>query len=198
MLDEAMDLIQRAGRWPADLVGYSMGGRLALQYTARFPNHVRRLVLESASPGLEGAGERAARREGDEALAARIEDRGIPDFVSEWEAMPLFESQFRMEPALLARQRDIRLDNDARGLAGALRGLGTGVLPSLWPALPEVASPTLILVGELDEKFLAIGERMAELLPAAELVVVPDSGHCVHFERPDVWLDIVGGFLAET
>ena len=79
--------------------------------------------------------------------------------------------------------------------AASLAGVGTGALPSLWDELPELAVPTLVVVGELDRKFVDIGERMARAMPDARLVVVPGAGHTVHLERPGAWLEAVTSFL---
>ena len=198
LLKSAMDLVERAGIWPSDLCGYSVGGRIALHYALSRPERVRRLVLESSSPGLETEAERSSRRTSDNDLAARIEEGGIEAFVDGWERLPLFESQAGSDPLALSRQREIRLANDPVGLAQSLRHSGTGVLPSLWERLPEITVPTLIVVGILDTKFVEIGARMCALVPHARLVVVPDAGHCVHFERPHAWLDAVATFLSEN
>ena len=187
--------IGRAGDWPTDVVGYSMGGRIALHFAVAFPERVRRLVLESASPGLASEAERAARRAADEALAAELLSAGIERFVDAWEARPLFESRAGLDAAVRARQRALRLRNDPSALAAALRGFGTGALPSLWGRLPDVAAPTLLVVGALDGKFVEIAERMARAMPDARVVEVPDAGHTVHLERPDVWLAAVTDFL---
>jgi 2-succinyl-6-hydroxy-2,4-cyclohexadiene-1-carboxylate synthase len=197
-LQSALDVVDEAGHWPADVVGYSMGGRIALHLAATRPERVRRLVLESSSPGLDSEDDRVRRKEDDDALAARIEEGGVEAFVEEWARLPLFASQARVDPMALRRQREIRLANDGVGLAAALRKLGTGSLPSLWGSLPQVAVPVLIIVGALDAKFMDIGERMADALPHARLVVVSNTGHCVHLERPDVWMDAVGSFMADS
>lgn len=183
-----------AGR-VGSVVGYSMGGRLALHHALRSGSAVRRLVLESASPGLEDDEARAERRAADEALADRIVRIGIERFVDEWEGLPLFASQARLPADVRARHRARRLRNDPRSLAAALRGLGTGALPSLWDRLAELSVPTLLVVGELDGKFVEIGRRMEAALPQATLAVVPGAGHTVHLERPDAWLALVTGFL---
>ena len=178
-----------AGPWEAELdrlealappaftlAGYSMGGRLALALALRIPERVRRLVLVSASPGLADAGERAARREADEALATRIEAIGAEAFAREWAAQPLFAGQ---PPEVAAAAHEDRMRRSAAEHAAQLRGLGTGVMPPLWDRLGELAMPVTLVVGERDAKFRAIAERMG--LPA---VVVPGAGHAVQLEAP--------------
>lgn len=194
---EGMDatLDRASGGEPMDLVGYSMGGRLALAYTVRNPGRVRSLVLESASPGLADAEERARRREEDEVLARRLETEGVERFVDHWEALPLFESQRGLPQEVRSRHRALRLRNDPRSLAAALRGLGTGALPSYWDALGGITVPVLLVVGSLDLKFVEIARRMAGLLTDARVAEVPGAGHAVHLERPAAWLEAVTGFL---
>jgi 2-succinyl-6-hydroxy-2,4-cyclohexadiene-1-carboxylate synthase len=196
-LASALSAIADSGQWPAGLVGYSMGGRLALHFAAQRPDAVRRLVLESASPGLETQAERRVRRESDDELACVIEHEGVEAFIDQWERLPLFETQATADESVRSRLRAGRLRNSVEGLAGALRGLGTGALPSLWDALLGIHVPTLVLVGGLDRRFVSTGERMAAALPDARLVVVPGAGHAVHLERPDAWLEAVTGFLLE-
>jgi len=192
----AADILRYTTRGPVDLVGYSMGGRLALDFAVTYPDRVRRLVLESASPGLETEEERARRRADDEELAKRIEDEGIESFVEYWEALPLFESQKVLPSEVRAAHREGRLHNHAPSLAAALRGLGAGSLPSRWGALGRCSMPTLLLVGELDTRYVDIGERMRTRMPNARLVVVPGVGHTVHLEKPAAWVEAVLGFLA--
>lgn len=193
-LDGALAAIHDAdGAGP--VVGYSMGARIALHYAMRYPERVTRLVLESGSPGLATAEERAERRAADEALAHRLERDGIEAFVDAWERLSLFDSRAALPEAERARVRALRLANDPSSLAAALRGLGTGALPSLWDRLPTLRIPTLLVVGALDRKFVAIAERMVVSLPRADLIVVPAAGHTVHLERPAAWLDAVVGFL---
>lgn len=195
-LPATLDAIAAAGDWPADLIGYSMGGRLALHFAVAFPERVRRLVLESASPGLADARERAERVAADEALALRIEEGGTRAFVEAWEALPMWASQARLDPTLRARQRQRREANDPRSLAAALRGLGTGALPSLWDRLPALGVPTLLLVGAEDARFVDIARRAAARMPDARVVVVDGCGHTVHLEEPAAWLAAVLPFLS--
>ena len=159
-----------AGPWEAELdrlealappafalAGYSMGGRLALALALRIPERVTRLVLVSASPGLADDGERAARRDADEALAERIEAIGAEAFAREWAAQPLFAGQ---PPEVAAAAHADRLRRGAAEHAAQLRGLGTGVMPPLWDRLGELTMPVTLVVGERDAKFRAIAERM--------------------------------------
>jgi len=178
-----------------DLVGYSMGGRVALAFAVAHPARVRRLVLESASPGLETEEERAARRGADARLAAKLEQEGIAAFVAFWERLPLFTSQRNLPAPVAEAQRRRRLRNDPRSLAASLRGLGAGALPSFWDDLPALHIPTMVLAGEDDVKFMAVARRMAALLPAAALRIIPGAGHNVHLERPGAWVEAVTEFL---
>ena len=163
------------------LAGYSMGGRIALHAAFALADRLDRLVLVGASPGIADASERAARRAADDALADRIEAIGVEAFAREWAALPLWNGQ--PERVRAAANAD-RLRNTPEGLAAALRGLGTGVMEPLWDALPSLAVPVTLAVGERDEKFRAIAERMADRLPHAEVAVIPHAGHAAQLEQP--------------
>jgi 2-succinyl-6-hydroxy-2,4-cyclohexadiene-1-carboxylate synthase len=176
----------------AVLLGYSMGGRIAL-YTA-FSEFFRALILESASPGLEDSAERQQRRMSDEVLAASIERDGVQAFVDRWEKLPLFASQSSLSLEAQEALHRQRLNNRARGLAQSLRGLGTGVQPSLYARLPALHIPVLLIAGELDTKFMAIARSMAQALPRSQLRIVPGAGHAVHLERPEDFDSLVGNF----
>ena len=171
------------------LVGYSMGGRIALHAALALPAIVERLVLIGASPGLADAAEREQRRREDEALADRIEAIGVTAFAEEWGAQPLFAGQ---DPRVAAAAHADRLRNTPEGLAAALRGLGTGVMTPLWDRLGELAMPVTLVAGERDAKFREIAERMAAALPAARLEVVPGAGHAVQLERPEAVAAAIG------
>jgi 2-succinyl-6-hydroxy-2,4-cyclohexadiene-1-carboxylate synthase len=178
------------------LLGYSMGGRLALDFACRRSERLWALVLESASPGLADATERARRRADDEALAAAIETRGVEWFADWWASLPLFAGHARLDPAVRATVRAMRAGQSARGLAQSLRGAGTGVQADWWPHLARLAVPTLLVVGADDAKYVAINRRMAAALPAARLVTVPESGHTPHLEQPERFTATVAAHLA--
>lgn len=177
------------------LLGYSMGGRLALYLACHYPDRFSHLVLESSSPGLATEAERTARRKGDEALADWIETNGIEPFVARWEALPLWASQKNLTTTVQQRLRQQRLQNSPLGLANSLRGMGTGAQPSLWPLLPELRLPALLIAGALDGKFVAINRQMAAQLPNGRLHIKPGAGHTVHLERPSQFQTAVTQFL---
>ncbi len=163
------------------LVGYSMGGRIALHAALRLPGRIERLVLIGASPGIADPTEREARLRDDERLADEIEGTSIEAFAQRWAQTPVLAGQ---PPNVLAAAHADRLRNRPAGLAMALRGLGNAALPSLWEHLGEIRIPVALVVGERDEKFRAIADRMAGGLAAVEVIVVAGAGHAVHLEAP--------------
>ena len=172
------------------LVGYSMGARMALHAALSHPGTVTSLVLVSGTPGLESEEERRARRSSDESLAERIEDIGVPAFVDEWLANPMFAG-LSSEAAM----RDERLANTAHGLAESLRHCGTGTQENLWPRLPALAMPVLVVCGSEDAKFSSIARRMHDAIPGSELFVVSGAGHTVHLERTEEFVSTLGRWL---
>jgi 2-succinyl-6-hydroxy-2,4-cyclohexadiene-1-carboxylate synthase len=196
----AADLIAlsaRAGAASAHVLGYSMGARLALCMALAYPRFVRSLIMESGSPGLESVEERQARIRQDEALAERIVGDGLAAFVEYWENIPLFASQQRLSPEVRQRLREQRLRNRPEGLANSLRGMGTGVQPSLWNRLDEISVPVLLLAGALDTKFVGIAQQMYDRMPDARLVIVPGAGHTIHLEAPTVFHAQITEFLSQ-
>jgi 2-succinyl-6-hydroxy-2,4-cyclohexadiene-1-carboxylate synthase len=183
-LDGVLDDVAAAAPSRFTLVGYSMGGRIAL-HAALAPAlapRVERLLLIGASPGIADPAERAERRAADDRLADEVERMSIEEFARRWALTPVLAGQPR---AVAAAVHADRLRNQPAGLAGALRGLGTGALGSLWDRLSEVRAPTTLIAGERDAKFRAIASDMARALPTADVAVIPGAGHAVHLEAPD-------------
>jgi 2-succinyl-6-hydroxy-2,4-cyclohexadiene-1-carboxylate synthase len=200
MESAAADLIELCRRLDCEavnLMGYSMGGRLALYLAVHYPGLVRKLMLVSASPGLRTEEERAARRESDASIADDIERDGIDAFVERWEALPLFRSLQDLPADKQQQLHQQRLTNSVIGLANSLRGMGTGEQPSLWESLPGLNMPVMLLVGEWDAKFMAIAQDMAGLLPQSTIEIIKKSGHSLHYEQPEQVIEKVGSFLAD-
>lgn len=168
------------------LGGYSMGARLALHVAVAAPERVSRLVLVSATAGIEDEGERAARRRSDAELATLLETRGIEPFAERWERLPLFAGQ---PDEARAAARAMRLAQDPAGLAASLRGFGAGTMPAVWDQLGELEMPATVLVGERDARYRELGARLAPALPQGRLVVVPGVGHALPLEAASAVAD---------
>lgn len=176
---------------PRVLLGYSMGGRVALHLAREIswaPHDS--LILISASPGIADARERAERRASDEALAKKIEALASSEkFYAEWKKHPLIATQHRLPSPWRERLAARRAAADWRIWAEHLRLLGTGTLPSLWENLREISAPDVTLVvGAEDTKFRTVAEKMQTQLPRSRVVVVPASGHSPHFENAEFFL----------
>lgn len=192
LVDSAIELAGEHGL--ADWVGYSMGGRLALHLAVHRPEAVDRLVLIGATPGVEDDDERAARRRADDELADDIERDGVDAFLDRWLAKPLFATLHHDAAAL-----DSRRTNTAAGLASSLRSMGTGVQQPLWDRLAQISARTLLLAGELDEKFTDIAERMRDVMGGnATFTPIAGAGHAVHLECPDEVAERIAAFLGDT
>jgi 2-succinyl-6-hydroxy-2,4-cyclohexadiene-1-carboxylate synthase len=183
---------------PADVIGYSMGARLALVLALRHPSIVRGLILESPSAGIADPDERARRRTTDELLAARLERDGLVAFVDAWEAQPLFASQSVLPDETRAGLRSVRLAHDPLGLAASLRGAGQGVMAPLDDHLWAISCPVLVIAGALDVVGLERARSVAAGLRVSRLEVVPESGHAPHLEQPDAFLRLAREHLAAT
>lgn len=194
---DLLALLDALGVSETAVLGYSMGGRTALHLAAAAPERVRALVLEGASPGIADPEERRQRREADEALARRIETEGMEAFVQHWENVPLFATQRSLPAQVREAQRQQRRQQRPHGLAGSLRGMGTGSMEPLHHRLPSLTMPTLLVAGELDEKYRAIAASMAKAMPRAETAIVPGAGHNVHLEKPEAFAAHVMNFLLE-
>lgn len=175
---------------PRILLGYSMGGRIALHLALLLSrrNAFRpsdRLVLISASPGLKTESERAARREDDAALAEKILAAPSAEaFYAFWQTVPIISSQRRIPEPWKSRITSKRAAANKGNWAKSLATLGTGTLPSLWNELEKISCETLLICGENDKKFSRIAEQMHERLPRSRLVKIPSCGHAPHLESP--------------
>ena len=192
---DLLALLGALGLGRIDLLGYSMGGRVALQLATAAPARIKRLVLESTSPGLADPAERAARVASDNALADRIEADGLAWFVEYWAAIPLFSSQAALPAEQRTALRERRLRGSAHGYANSLRGMGAGRQAPLWARLPTLAIPTLLISGELDVKYAELGQRMAALLPDVRHTIIGSAGHAAHLEQPEAFAQLVVEYL---
>jgi pimeloyl-ACP methyl ester carboxylesterase len=199
LADDSLALLDALGWDRFALLGHSMGGMVAQFIATKCPDRLSALVLmdtghgpvENLDPALVEAAVSIVRTQGIDVLADLLADRDSPldtpahrRLLTEKPGYAEFEDRkFRStSPSLYAplaasfvHSRD-RLDE-----------LG---------ALPD-ALPTLVVVGEEDGPFIGPSERMAEAIPDASLVVIPNAGHSPQFENPDAWWGALSGFLAD-
>jgi 2-succinyl-6-hydroxy-2,4-cyclohexadiene-1-carboxylate synthase len=188
-------LLDRLDARPADLVGYSMGARIALRIAIDHPSAVGRLVLESPSPGIAEPAVRYDRRAADEATAVTIERDGVEAFVDAWEGLPILATQATLPAATRRRLRADRLRNRAVGLAASLRGAGQGTAEPVHDRLGSIAVPTLVVAGRLDPVGSDRAAVVADSIPGARLEIVDGAGHAPHLERPASFRRLVSSFL---
>jgi 2-succinyl-6-hydroxy-2,4-cyclohexadiene-1-carboxylate synthase len=174
------------------LVGYSLGGRIALRAALRSPDSFSALVLVGSTAGIEEGPLRAARAEADEKLASWMEAMPIEDIVSLWERQPLFADQ---SDALVEEQRPGRLSHDPRSLALLLRTAGQGVLAPVWHELRSLELPVLAIAGARDEGYTRAAKRIASTAPNARAAIVEDAGHAAQLQRPREVARLITAFL---
>ncbi|HTU36367.1 MAG TPA: alpha/beta fold hydrolase [Acidimicrobiales bacterium] len=183
------------GDEPCDLLGYSLGARVALHVVATTSLAVRHLVLVGGTAGIEDDGARDQRRRADEAMADDLEASGDVDaFLERWLSTPMF----RRLAAMDEDGRDERRRNSAAGLASSLRLCGTGTQDPLWDRLPSVPTPLLAIAGADDSRFAAHAARMAALAPRGAATLLPGGGHAAHLAQPEQAARLVRHWLTEV
>jgi len=177
------------------LCGYSMGGRAAISYAVTFPKKIKGLILESATPGIADLKSREKRYSEDIQLAKNITEKGLQFFFDEWFDKPLFKSLKNLPNRTYNKLKNERLNNSITGLSNILTNFSTGKMPDYWTQLNILEFPVLLLTGSLDVKFTKINSKMDRLINNAEYIIVHDSGHNIHFEKPQKFINFIVRFL---
>jgi 2-succinyl-6-hydroxy-2,4-cyclohexadiene-1-carboxylate synthase len=175
------------------IAGYSMGGRAALAYSLKNPQKIIAAILESTSPGIEEFSLKKERVELDFLLSDKIKKEGVESFIEYWFNIPLFESLKKFPH--FEDEKKLRNQNSAIGLANILSNFSTGLMPSLWGKLHLLEFPVLLLSGELDEKYTEINNELKNKLPKAIHKSIPECGHNVHLEKPELFTKFALDFL---
>lgn len=178
------------------LCGYSMGGRIALNFAVAKPELVKGLILESASPGIKNQKEREERKKSDEELAAYIENKSVEEFAAMWLDQELFGTLRRFSNERLKHIKAEKMNNSKTGLANSLRGFGTGVMPYVGSELAKLKTPIFLITGGLDDKFTQINQSLKKLSPTAKHKIISTAGHNTHLEEPKKFVEAVNGFLS--
>lgn len=156
--------------------GLSLGGYLSLELYRAHPERVRCLLLFDTGPGFRKDAARDGWNRFANTTADRLEREGIA-------------------AAGVSPEVD-RADANPVGLANAARGILTQRDAGVINSLPDVAVPTLVLVGAEDVNFLAASAHMANAIPGAEKVEIPDAGHAANIDQPEAFDAAVVDFLA--
>ncbi|MBX3185234.1 MAG: alpha/beta fold hydrolase [Polyangiaceae bacterium] len=191
-VERIVRLIDEAKLGQVHLLGYSLGGRLALGVALRAPELLCGLSLIGVSPGLDDPRARAERREADEGWCRLLAERGLGAFIEAWSALPLWDTQRGLVAERLTHQRRERERHTAEGLVTSLRSVGLGQMPGYSSALEKLRLPVSLMVGALDSKYVALAERMQRALPRASLHVVPRAGHNLLIEAPEQVAAVLG------
>ncbi|MCB9646574.1 MAG: alpha/beta fold hydrolase [Deltaproteobacteria bacterium] len=190
-VDKLAEALTELSADPLPVLGYSLGGRLALGLACRHPSRIARAIVVGAHPGLADPAARAERAALDDAWAQRLEQEGVVAFFRAWRAQPLFASQASAPPERRAARAAAEARHDPRRLAGAMRALSLGRMPLWTPALAAGTVPLTYLVGALDAKFTAVAGELAREVPRLDVRGVPGVGHDVTLEAPEA----LAGFL---
>jgi 2-succinyl-6-hydroxy-2,4-cyclohexadiene-1-carboxylate synthase len=174
------------------LVGYSLGGRLALRAALRAPDSFSAVVVVGSTAGFEEGPLRVQRAEADEKLASWMEAMPIEDIVALWERQPLFADQ---SETLVEEQRPGRLSHDPRSLALLLRTAGQGTLEPVWSELHTFELPLLAIAGARDDGYSSAARRIASVTPNARAAIVEDAGHAPQLQQPAVVASLIAEFL---
>lgn len=180
------------------LLGYSMGGRLALYFALYYQHRIQSLLLESCTAGLISEEERFARIKQDDQLASMLINKGMKSFVDYWENISLFSSQKQLPKSHQEMIRAGRLLQSPIGLSNSLKGMGTGIQPSLWDQLETLESRSLLICGEYDEKFCSIMGKMNEKIKNSEIRKILRAGHAIHVEQSEIFATIVSEFFLKS
>jgi pimeloyl-ACP methyl ester carboxylesterase len=173
-------LLQHCGEPKAVIGGLSLGGYVSLAFYLAHPEMVRALVICDSGPGYRNAEARAAWNKRAHDRAAELESKGLE--------------------VLAGRSREMREamghHASAQGLAHAARGMLAQEGPKVIDGLGSIKVPTLVIVGDQDQPFVAPCEYMAKKIPGARLEVIPGAGHSSNLDQPAIFNRVLGDFLA--
>ncbi len=173
------------------LLGYSMGGRLALHALLADPHPWQASVIISTHPGLEDPREREARRASDANWAASALTANWADFLNEWNAQPLLGGQpvrdDRADRSLAQRRREI---------ARSFIDWSLGAQEPIWDRLQDIRVPVLWIAGETDTRYLDLARRATARIPRARLAIAPATGHRVPWQAEEWLANQVATFIA--
>lgn len=179
------------------LHGYSMGGRIALNFAITFPDDVKGLILEGTSAGIKNDEERKKRYEEDLKIIEYLDNHTMDEFIEIWQDQELFNTQRRFSNDKLKKLKKKKATGSKIGYANALKGFSTGIMPPVHDKLKKIPFKVLLITGELDTKFTGINSRLVKRFFKAKHKIVRNSGHNTHLEEPKRFMEIVTNYLGQ-
>ncbi len=178
---------------PAFLLGYSMGGRMALQLALHNMGLFAGLILESTTFGIENKQEREVRQVLD---ASRADDimMDFDGFVKKWSDLPIFNSDV-VSHEQLRHISSIQKAQNPLWISNSLLGFGTGTMPSVKERLCDLKIPVQLIVGSKDLKYVHIMNAMHAELVNNDLEIVKNAGHRVHLDQPELYIETIKYFI---
>jgi 2-succinyl-6-hydroxy-2,4-cyclohexadiene-1-carboxylate synthase len=176
------------------LFGYSMGGRLSLQFAVKNSEQIQSLILVSTTAGIKEEAIRKERVQADVRLAQKILNSEPVGFLTEWISQPLFEGITEQGADFIAKEVERRLPIQRTGLACSLKHFSTGIMPSLWYQLPNIKVPTLVIAGSRDQKYLTLAFELINQMQNAQLRIL-ETSHAPLIESPNLLWKHVSNFL---
>jgi 2-succinyl-6-hydroxy-2,4-cyclohexadiene-1-carboxylate synthase len=183
-----IDLLDSINVNRCSIAGYSFGGRLALYLALEFPDRFDRVMLESTSPGLATEIDRQTRIIQDWQIIDRLETDNFTNFVQGWYRQSIFSGIDRHSNFRDLIQSRI-VNNRSHNLIKSLEYAGLGMQPYLGDKLKVYSHPILLIVGELDQKFVTINQNLDRECPMTMLEIVPNCSHNIHFQQPQLWVE---------
>ncbi len=163
------------------LLGYSLGGRIALTFAQLYPERLASLTLEGAHPGLQHAAERQQRQQQDAQWARRFSHEPLGRVWADWYQQPLFADLEATE-----RQALLAARSKAHGpqLAAMLAGCSLARQQDLRPIIAGLPCPVHYLFGAGDSRYAAIAEALASVAPQLISRAIAAAGHNAHRAQP--------------
>ena len=166
------------------LLGYSLGGRLALHACIHRPDLWQGVVVVGADPGLGSNEEKNQQFTRDLYWADRLKKEPLEQLVREWDEQPVFCGIENSAPRNLDELDPIQLSQQ-------FEVFSKGFQQNLVSSLSELKTPpVLFLAGEKDQKYQGIGEKLSKSSSVVKAQVVADSGHRVPWENPESFLKV--------
>lgn len=189
-VEDLVSIIKSISDEPVYLYGYSMGGRLALQFAQKSPTLLKGLILESTNPGLKDPLKRKERQQLDSQRARRIK-KDFNRFLADWKELPLFKKSTVSERHLKHYQQ-IQQRQDPQQMAYSLQRFGTGKMPAV--DLTKIKIPTLLLAGQKDKKYVSTMKQMNTNIAKSSLKIIRNAGHRVHLDKPNILTSTIKSF----